>query len=189
MVQPYVASNMKALARDTVLYVLKITIMIILSYIVFQRYKAIAIFGLLLLGAAVSRMYNHIFWIPQLGFELYSSATVLTGYLLGPLPGLFQGILSNFFAYLLSGKIKFYAVISMLAWGMIGFACGLLRDFNLDITKVGLFFVISYDIITTPIFISSGARVTSAAFHFVTHILFSVILFSSLVPFIYSILR
>jgi uncharacterized membrane protein len=125
--------------------------------------------------------------LPQLGLEFYSGATILTAYLLGPLPGAIQGILSNFFAYFFSGKIKYYTYISMASWAIIGYICGYLTRFN--ITVVGILSVLIYDLVTQPIFVMSGARITSALFNFFTHLLLTIFLFRTLVPVLYFILR
>jgi len=122
-------------------------------------------------------MYNHIFWLPQLGFELYSTATIITALLYGPFLGFIMGNLSQLLAYALSGKIKYYTYLGMIGWGIIGIIVGLTRNFNFNITHLGIFFVFIYDIITLPLFIMSGARITSALFHFVTHQLLSIIIF------------
>ena len=164
-------------------------ILLYLVSIFFIKHKALFTFFLLLFLASISRLYNHYFFLPQLGFELYSTATVLTGLLLGPIWGFVQGVLSNFLAYFLSGKIKYYTYISMVSWGIIGFICGYLRHFNINLTLIGVGFVLLYDLITTPIFVISGARITSALFHFVTHLLLSLILFRTLAPLLYIILR
>ncbi|MBT4022945.1 hypothetical protein HN789_05385 [archaeon] len=134
-------------------------------------------------------MYNHIYWLPQLGFELYSTATILTGLLLGPWLGLLQGILSQFFAYFFSGKIKHYALIGIISWAIIGFICGLIRNLNISVTKIGIFFIVLYEGITTPLFRLSGVRTFSAIFHLITHIIIGIFLFSTLAPILYNILR
>ena len=164
-------------------------ILLYLAVIFFQRHKTIFTFFILLFLASISRIYNHFFWLPQLGFELYSTSTILTGLLLGPWYGLLQGLLSNFFAYFFSGKIKYYTYISMTAWGIIGLICGLISSFNINITILGVGFVIIYEIITVPIFVISGARISSAIFHMFTHILLTIFIFRTFVPILYTILR
>ena len=164
---------------------------LIILYVLFQRNKPIMFFSLLLLMASVSRTYNHFFWLPQLGFELYSTSTILTGILLGPIAGALQGVLSSLFAYLLSGKIKFYAYISMAAWGLIGLVCGLIKTYSIsfNVTYLGIFLVILYETVTTPLFIMAGARISSALFHTFTHILIVIFLFRVIVPTLYILLR
>jgi LytS/YehU family sensor histidine kinase len=164
-------------------------ILLYLASMFVSRHKALFTFFFLLFLASISRLYNHYFFLPQLGFELYSTATVLTGLILGPMWGLLQGLLSNFFAYFLSGKIKYYTYISMVSWGLIGFVCGHLRHFNINLSILGVGFVLIYDLITTPIFVISGARITSALFHFVTHFLLSLFLFRTVAPLLYTMLR
>ncbi len=164
-------------------------ILFYLALVFFQKHKTFFTFFILLFLASISRIYNHFFWLPQLGFELYSTSTILTGLLLGPWYGMLQGLLSNFFAYFFSGKIKYYTYISMTAWGLIGLTCGLIRHLNINITVLGVLFVIIYEIITVPIFVISGARISSAMFHTFTHILLTMFIFRTLVPILYAILR
>ena len=160
-----------------------------LALVFFQKHKTFFIFFSLLFLASISRIYNHFFWLPQLGFELYSTSTILTAYLLGPWYGMLQGVLSNFFAYFFSGKVKHYALIGTVSWAIIGFACGLMRPLNINVTTFGIWSVILYEVITTPLFRLSGVRIGSALFHFFTHILLSLFVFRTFVPILYAILR
>lgn len=174
------------------LSITKLLILLFLMYLVFiffNRHKTLFIFVFLLVLASISRTYNHFIFIPQLGFELYSVSTVLTGLLLGPWYGLLQGMLSQFFAYFFSGKIKYYTYLGIVGWGLIGFICGLLQTSNIPLFTLGVGFVILYDLITAPIFIFSGARITSCIFHDVTHALISMFVFRTIAPLLYSILR
>lgn len=177
---------MKNFKISKIIFLLVLVYLILLVYFL---YRPFFIFFFLLFLASISRMYNHIYWLPQLGFELYSTATVLTGLLLGPWLGLLQGILSQFFAYFFSGKIKHYAIIGMSSWAIIGFICGLIRNLDFSVTQIGIFFVVLYEAITTPLFRLSGVRTFSAIFHLITHIIISVFLFSTIVPILYNILR
>jgi len=161
---------------------------IIIGFII--RHKAVFVFLFLLFLASISRTYNHFFWLPQLGFELYSASTILTGIILGPGYGFLQGMLSNFFAYFFSGKFKIHStLISMFAWGMIGMICGIMAPLNPNITILGMVLICAYDLISFPIFVATGTRISSALFHLFTHILLSLFLFRTLVPILYIILR
>ena len=163
------------------------TILSILFIVLFRLFKPVFIFVLLISIAILSRAYNHIIQIYQLGLEYYSGSTILTALLLGPYAGMIMGVASQFLAYLFSGKIKYYNYIGSAYWGIIGFVFAYLKHINISYLHIAS--VILFEVATTPLFIMSGARITSSSFHFITHIGLTLFLANTLTPALYFILR
>ena len=174
--------------KDTRKALLIILVTIIFLFIVVNYKKIFFTITLILLGA-VSLIHSRYFkYSHYIGFELCTLATVLTSLAYGPGYGMITGFTSITFGFILSGYFKPTYFISVLTMPLLGILVPFFSS-HLSLPFLGLLMTLIYDAIILPLYVLvGGSRIPSAAVFFVTHVLFNIWIFSTIAPFVYSIM-
>lgn len=147
--------------------------------------KALLIIPMLTILASFSMIYN-LFIRVSLGVELVMMATVLCALVYGPVVGIVVGVVSLFFAEVISTKLSYNTFISFIGIAIVGFVASLYSGSN--IAMWGIAMTILYDIIIIPIYLLTGSNPTSSFIYVVTHIPWNVWVFLFIAPRIYQVM-
>jgi hypothetical protein len=159
----------------------------IISLFFISQFMRIFFVTLLTGIGAVSLIHPRFFKFSHyLGFELCTMATVLVSLVYGPVFGMFTGFASLFGGFVLSGYFKPTYFISVLVMPIIGLLTPLFS--HLPLLYIGIIMTILYDAIILPLYTLMGSRIHSSIIFFITHLLLNIWIFSTVAPFIYSLM-
>jgi hypothetical protein len=167
----------------------RLLLLLLLSGLLFLfviiRFESLFFTALLIGLGAVSMLYQRYFKSP-VGIELCMMATVLTSLVYGPHYGVFTGFASISAALILSGSFKHSSFVSVFTLPLIGLIVPFFRD--MPLLYLGLLMTVLYDAVILPVYIMLGSRVVSSIIFFATHVLFNYWVFSTIAPFIRSLM-
>ncbi len=168
--------------RLLILFLLAIILLFFISH--FRRiFFVIVLTSIGALSLIHSRYFKYSHYI---GFELCTMATVLTAIAYGPLFGLFTGFASLFGGFVLSGYFKPTYFISILVMPIVGLLVPMFS--HLPLLYTGLIITVLYDSIILPLYILMGSRPISSLIFFITHVFFNLWVFSTVAPFLLSMM-
>ena len=173
--------------KDTRKLLLIVLVTMIVLFIV-VRHKQLFFTVILILIGAVSLIHSRYFkYSHYIGFELCLMATVLTSLVYGPVYGMVTGFTSITLGFILSGYFKPTYFISVLTMPLIGLLVPFFSN-HLSLPYLGLLMTLIYDAIILPLYAMMGSRISSTAVFFVTHVLLNIWIFSTIAPFIHSLM-
>ena len=174
------------LTKDKRKFLLTLVSILVILFVL-TKFRSIFFTILLILLGAVSMIYIRFFkYSHYVAFELCTLATVLTTLAYGPHVGAFSGFMSITLGFVISGYFKPQYFISVLALPLVALIVPFLS--HLDLWQIGVIVTIVYDLIILPLYVLFGSRIVSTIVFFITHVLLNYWIFSTIAPFIYSIM-
>ena len=174
------------LTKDKRKFLLTLVSILVILFVL-TKFRSIFFTILLILLGAVSMIYIRFFkYSHYVAFELCTLATVLTTLAYGPHVGAFSGFMSITLGFVISGYFKPQYFISDLALPLVALIVPFLS--HLDLWQIGVIVTIVYDLIILPLYVLFGSRIVSTIVFFITHVLLNYWIFSTIAPFIYSIM-
>ncbi len=135
------------------------------------------------LGVA-SMMYNR--WIKiSLGIEFIMLGTVITGLVYGKFPALVVGLVSLFFAEVITDRFTYSTFVSFVGIFAVSMVTPMLD--GISITWVGIWMTLLYDAVIGPGYIIVGSSVWRTLLFVVTHILFNIWVFVFAAPWVFRL--
>jgi hypothetical protein len=175
----------KSRAHAIMLAIILISIFIIIN-LISDVVKDVLIISFLMLIGGISKIYQRFFKV-QLGIEFIMLATVISGYVYGPFVGAIVGFFTFALATYFSGFFSHTLVISFIMITLVGAAAALFS--NTSIKTAGITLTLIYNLLFIPIYIGwFRGRVTRIFMFSITHILWNVWVFSTIAPFIMTLI-
>ena len=141
--------------------------------------------SLILLGG-ISNIYQRYVRV-HLGVEFIMLATIVAGYIYGPIVGGVVGFLTFGLAMYFEGRFPHHLFISFILITLVGIFAFSFR--NKSITFAGIALTILYDLILVPTYITLfRARIPSIMLFAVTHIIWNYWVFTAIAPSVIAIL-
>ncbi len=135
------------------------------------------------LGIA-SMMYNR--WIKiSLGIEFIMMGTVITGLVYGKVPAVIVGLVSLFFAEVITNRFTYSTFVSFLGIFAVSMATPMLQ--GISITWAGIWMTLLYDAVIGPGYILMGSSIWRTLLFVVTHILFNIWVFVFIAPLVFRL--
>ncbi len=135
------------------------------------------------LGIA-SMAYNR--WIKiSLGVELILLGTVIVGLVYGKFPALIVGVVSLFFAEVISDRFTYSTFVSFAGIFAVSMVTPMLH--GMGITSVGIWMTVLYDAIIGPGYVLMGSSSWRTLLFVVTHILFNIWVFVFMAPWVFRL--
>ncbi|MBI3033906.1 hypothetical protein HYY72_02005 [Candidatus Woesearchaeota archaeon] len=150
-----------------------------------QGLKFIAFVAVLFIAASFSTFYHNFFRSP-VNFELVKFATILCSVSYGAPAGISVGVMSTIASKVISEKLDHTAIVSLVGIIVIAAAAAAFRE--TDIVVLGMVLVAGYHLMTAPVQMALGGTLSYGVVYVGTNILFNLILFTRIAPFLVKIM-
>lgn len=159
-------------------------ILLIIFFSVFK--KALLIF--ILIGISWASKFYQRYINVQIGVDFIMVSFICVAISYGPLIGAFVGVTSLFLATLWSGRFTPSLFASLFVVALFAFIAPLFSSWN--IVAAGIFLTFLYDLTLTLIYLFAfGGRIHRSAIFFVSHFFWNVGVFTSIAPFLMTLLN
>jgi len=185
-------SNISELAKSKIPFLLEkrlaivfVISAILLLYLFRHIVEVVAVMAAFIVVGILSMMYNR--WIKvSLGFELIMLGLVVTGMLYGRIPAVIVGMVALFFAEVITDRFTYATFVSFIGIFVVAMIVPMFADKN--ITWVGIWMTLLYDVIILPGYMLLGSSPWRSFLFFITHIFFNVWIFMVVAPRIFQFL-
>lgn len=170
-----------------IMILVSIIILIIVLNTMLNLVKHVLIISFLILLGGISKIYQRYFRV-QVGIEFIMLAAVVSGYIYGAFVGGVVGFFTFSLATFFSGRFSHTLIISFILTTLVGMAASLFG--NASITVVGITLTLIYNLILIPIYIGwFSGRVSRILLFSATHIFWNVWVFTTIAPYLVSMLK
>ncbi len=146
--------------------------------------EMLAVMALFIALGIASMMYNR--WIKiSLGVELIMLGTVITGLVYGNLPALVVGVVSLFFAEVITDRFTYSTFVSFMGIFAVSMAAPMIG--SVGVTWAGIWMTVLYDAIIGPGYIIMGSSLLRTSLFVVTHTLFNIWVFVFVAPWVFRL--
>ncbi len=141
--------------------------------------EMLAVMALFIAFGIASMMYNR--WVKiSLGIEFILLGTVITGLVYGKFPALIVGMVSLFFAEVITDRFTYSTFVSFAGIFAVSMVAPMLD--GISVTWAGIWMTVLYDAIIGPGYIIMGSSLWRTLLFVVTHILFNIWAFVFIAP-------
>ncbi|MCP3684867.1 MAG: hypothetical protein GY861_19565 [bacterium] len=161
-------------------------VILILDLLLGPKLKYLSVVLVFIIIGAASTFYYRFFEWP-IGFELVKLVTILSVVAYSPTVGILVGLISTILGRIISGSMNHRALVSLLGIVVLAVLASVFSSM-MEIMWLGIFLVVLYQIIVRPFNVIMGDSILYASLNAGTNIIFNVILFSKVAPYLLPII-